>query len=169
MATTPGVIRGKGQKMKYEKCIDILKERFKYTKTYKYTDEEIKEAQDMVINLLETQITSRAEAVKRNYNQVNQEIMEATGCRSATTAQGFEIVNGIKISQSLINIDITLAELLDTIRAKDHEEEDGIAIGYHIDHYTPITAEWLRTFDTDSATECFNAVQELKKIIEEEA
>lgn len=126
------------------------------------------EALDLAIQALKApQKPSRAEAVKRNYNQVNQEIMEATGCRGATTAQGFEIVNGMKISQSLINIDITLAELLDTIRAKDHEEEEGIAIGYHIDHYTPLTAEWLRTFDTDSATECFNAVQELKKIIEE--
>ena len=56
MATAPGAIQRKGKKMKYEKCIDILKERFKYTKTYKYTDEEIKEAQDMVIKLLENQI-----------------------------------------------------------------------------------------------------------------
>ena len=38
--------------------------------------------------------------------------------------------------------------------------------GYKIDFFTPGVASWLSTFNTDSATECFTAVQELKKRLE---
>ena len=35
--------------------------------------------------------------------------------------------------------------------------------GYKIDMLTPTAQAWLSTFNTDSATECFTAVQELKE------
>lgn len=35
--------------------------------------------------------------------------------------------------------------------------------GYKIDMFTPTAQAWLSTFNTDSATECFTAVQELKE------
>ena len=38
--------------------------------------------------------------------------------------------------------------------------------GYKIDMFTPTAQAWLSTFNTDSATECFTAVQELKKRLE---
>lgn len=37
-----------------------------------------------------------------------------------------------------------------------------IPLGFAIKHGTPLK-EWLSSFNTDSATQCFNAVQELKK------
>ena len=40
--------------------------------------------------------------------------------------------------------------------------------GYKIDMFTPTAQAWLSTFNTDSATECFAAVQELKKRLEGE-
>ena len=40
--------------------------------------------------------------------------------------------------------------------------------GYKIDMFTPTAQAWLSTFNTDSATECFTAVQELKKKLEGE-
>lgn len=41
--------------------------------------------------------------------------------------------------------------------------------GYKIDFFTPTAQAWLSTFNTDSATECFTAVQELKKKLEGDA
>lgn len=38
--------------------------------------------------------------------------------------------------------------------------------GYKIDWFTPTAQAWLSTFNTESATECFTAVQELKKRLE---
>ena len=38
--------------------------------------------------------------------------------------------------------------------------------GYKIDWFTPTAQAWLSTFNTNSATECFTAVQELKKRLE---
>ena len=38
--------------------------------------------------------------------------------------------------------------------------------GYKIDFFTPTAQAWLSTFNTESATECFTAVQELKKRLE---
>ena len=35
--------------------------------------------------------------------------------------------------------------------------------GYKIDMFTPTAQAWLSTFNTDSATECFTAVQQLKE------
>lgn len=40
--------------------------------------------------------------------------------------------------------------------------------GYKIDFFTSGVASWLSTFNTDSATECFNAVQELKRRLEQD-
>lgn len=40
-----------------------------------------------------------------------------------------------------------------------------IPLGFAIKNGTPLK-EWLSSFNTDSATECFNAVQELKKKVE---
>ena len=41
--------------------------------------------------------------------------------------------------------------------------------GYKIDMFTPTAQAWLSTFNTNSATECFTAVQELKKRLEGDA
>lgn len=41
--------------------------------------------------------------------------------------------------------------------------------GYKIDFFTPTAQAWLSSFNTDSATECFTAVQELKKRLEGDA
>ena len=40
--------------------------------------------------------------------------------------------------------------------------------GYKIDMFTPTAQAWLSTFNTDSATECFTAVQELKEKVGKE-
>lgn len=59
-------------------------------------------------------------------------------------------------------------ELCEKLEGHDREIKSQQQHRYKIDFFTPGAAEWLGTFDTDSATECFTAVQELKKIIEGE-
>jgi hypothetical protein len=48
------------------------------------------------------------------------------------------------------------------------DEEDDWMMGYNkaIDDAIATVKEWLSSFNTKSATECFTAVQELKKEIE---
>lgn len=50
------------------------------------------------------------------------------------------------------------------------DEEDDWMMGYNqaIDDAIATVKEWLSSFNTDSATKCFIAVQELKKEIENE-
>jgi hypothetical protein len=46
-------------------------------------------------------------------------------------------------------------------------EEQQPLHGYKIDMFTPTAQAWLSSFNTDSATECFTAVQELKERLED--
>lgn len=50
------------------------------------------------------------------------------------------------------------------------DEEDDWMMGYNkaIDDAIATVNEWLSSFNTDSATKCFIAVQELKKLYSEE-
>lgn len=50
------------------------------------------------------------------------------------------------------------------------DEEDDWMMGYNkaIDDAIATVNEWLSSFNTDSATECFTAVQELKKLYSKE-
>ena len=68
-----------------------------------------------------------------------------------------------------------MKRMVDTLREyKYFDEEDDGQMGYNVGIDDAIDCvefrvkDWLSSFNTDSATECFTAVQELKKLYSKE-
>lgn len=72
-----------------------------------------------------------------------------------------EAISEIKGFMRILDTDCN--ELVDALITALQALEAQQMHGYKIDFFTPTAQEWLSSFNTDSATECFTAVQQLKE------
>ena len=81
-----------------------------------------------------------------------------------TNEEAIQIIKSECYVANLLNLDRT--RMINTALDKAIESLEPKLHGYKIDFFTAGVASWLSTFNTDSATDCFTAVQELKKSLE---
>lgn len=84
---------------------------------------------------------------------------------SSITMTNEKAISEIKGFMRILDTDCN--ELVDALITALQALEAQPMHGYKIDFFTPTAQAWLPTFNTDSATECFTAVQELKKRLED--